>query len=83
MRGDQGLGSEPDPASRLGERRCSAAAGVDTEAVRDAMEGEKAGQTVSARLPPTTPLKVDETAHLLVNPSQLHLFDLETGLALR
>ena len=57
--------------------------GVDTAAVRDAMEGEKAGQSVSARLPPTTPLKLDETAHLLVNPSQLHLFDLETGLAIR
>jgi hypothetical protein len=57
--------------------------GVDTEAVRDAMEGEKAGQTVAARLPPSTPLKLDETAHLLINPSQLHLFDLDTGLAIR
>jgi multiple sugar transport system ATP-binding protein len=57
--------------------------GVDTEEVRDAMEGEKAGQTVSARLPPTTSLKVDDTAHLTVNPSQLHLFDLEGGLAIR
>jgi multiple sugar transport system ATP-binding protein len=57
--------------------------GVDTEAVRDAMEGEKAGQTVAARLPPTTQLKLDETAHLTVNPSQLHLFDLESGLAIR
>ncbi len=57
--------------------------GVDTEAVRDAMEGEKAGQTMSVRLPPTTQLKVDETAYLAVNPSQLHLFDLESGLAIR
>jgi multiple sugar transport system ATP-binding protein len=57
--------------------------GVDTEAVRDAMEGERAVQSVSARLPPHTPLKVDETANLMVNPAQLHLFDLETGLAIR
>ncbi len=57
--------------------------GVDTEAVRDAMEGEKAGQTMSVRLPPTTSLKVDETAYLTVNSSQLHLFDLESGLAIR
>ena len=57
--------------------------GVDTAAVRDAMEGEHAGQSVSVRLPPKTTLKLDETAHLLVNPSQLHLFDLETGLAIR
>ncbi|MEP7202535.1 MAG: TOBE domain-containing protein, partial [Ilumatobacteraceae bacterium] len=57
--------------------------GVDTEAVRDAMESEKAGQTVSARLPPRTPLKLDETAHLVVDPEQLHLFDLESGLAIR
>ncbi len=57
--------------------------GVDTEAVRDAMEGEKAGQTMSVRLPPTTALKIDETAYLTVDPSQLHLFDLESGLAIR
>jgi multiple sugar transport system ATP-binding protein len=57
--------------------------GVDTEAVRDAMEGEKAVQTLSARLPPTTALKVDETAYLTVDPTQLHLFDLESGLAIR
>ncbi|MEO8268062.1 MAG: sn-glycerol-3-phosphate ABC transporter ATP-binding protein UgpC [Ilumatobacteraceae bacterium] len=57
--------------------------GVDTEAVRDATEGEHAGQTVTARLPPTTTLKLDETAHLLVSPLQIHLFDLETGLAIR
>ncbi len=57
--------------------------GVDTEAVRDAMEGEHAVQTVSVRLPPTTQLRVDDSAHLQVNPSQLHMFDLETGLAIR
>ena len=57
--------------------------GVDTEAVRDAMEGEKAGHTVSARLPPTTQLKLDEAAYLTVDPGQLHLFDLESGLAIR
>jgi hypothetical protein len=47
------------------------------------MEGERGVQSVSARLPPYTSLKVDETAHLLVNPTQIHLFDLETGLAIR
>jgi multiple sugar transport system ATP-binding protein len=57
--------------------------GVDTEEVRDAMEGETTGQSVSARLPPHTPLRIDDTAHLVVNASQLHLFDLETGLAIR
>ena len=57
--------------------------GVDNAAIRDALEGEHAGQSVSARLPPTTPLKLDDTANLMVNPSQLHLFDLETGLAIR
>ena len=57
--------------------------GVDTEAVRDAMEGERAVQTVSVRLPPTTQLRVDDSAHLQVNPSQLHMFDLDTGLAIR
>jgi multiple sugar transport system ATP-binding protein len=57
--------------------------GVDTEAVRDAMEGEKAGQMVSTRLPPSTSLKVDDTASLIIDPSQLHLFDLQTGQAIR
>jgi multiple sugar transport system ATP-binding protein len=57
--------------------------GVDTEAVRDAMEGESATQTLSVRLPPKTALKVDDTAYLTVNPSQMHMFDLETGLAIR
>jgi multiple sugar transport system ATP-binding protein len=57
--------------------------GVDTEAVRDAMEGETTGQTLTARLPPHTPLRIDDTAYLSVNPSELHLFDLDTGLAIR
>ena len=59
------------------------APGVDTEAVRDATEGSGTGQMVSARLPPTTRLHVDDTAHLTVNPAQLHLFDIESGLAIR
>jgi len=57
--------------------------GVDTEAVRDAMEGETTGQSMTARLPPQTGLRIDDTAHLLVNPSQMHLFDLDTALAIR
>jgi len=57
--------------------------GVDTEAVRDATEGGGHGQTIAARLPPTTKLRIDESAALLVNPEQMHLFDLESGLALR
>ena len=59
------------------------APGVDTAAVRDATEGSATGQMVSARLPPHTGLRVDDTAKLHVNPSQMHLFDLETGLAIR
>jgi len=57
--------------------------GVDTEAVRDAMEGETTGQSMTARLPPHTRLRIDDTAYMLIDPSQLHLFDLETGLAIR
>jgi hypothetical protein len=57
--------------------------GVDTEAVRDAMEGETTGQSMSARLPPHTALRIDDTAHLLVDTSQMHLFDLDTALAIR
>ncbi len=57
--------------------------GVDNAAIRDAMEGEHVGSSVSARLPPTTQLKLDDTAYLMVNPTQLHLFDLESGLAIR
>jgi multiple sugar transport system ATP-binding protein len=59
------------------------APGVDTAEVRDATEGGGTGQTVSARLPPRTQLLVDDVAKLRVNPSQMHLFDLETGLAIR
>jgi multiple sugar transport system ATP-binding protein len=73
----EGLGSEVILHLEVDAR------GVDTEAVRDAMEGESATQTLSARLPPTTALKVDDTAYLTVNPSQMHMFDLETGLAIR
>jgi multiple sugar transport system ATP-binding protein len=59
------------------------APGVDTADVRDATEGGGTGHMVSARLPPHTQLLVDDTAKLHVNPSQMHLFDLETGLAIR
>ncbi len=59
------------------------APGVDTAAVRDATEGSVSGQMVSARLPPHTQLLVDDIAKLHVNPTQMHLFDLETGLAIR
>jgi multiple sugar transport system ATP-binding protein len=59
------------------------APGVDTEDVRDATEGGGHGQSVSARLPPTTKLRIDETATLHVNPEQIHLFDLDSGLAIR
>ena len=59
------------------------APGVDTAEVRDATEGGGTGQTVSARLPPRTQLLVDDVAKLHVDPTQMHLFDLETGLAIR
>jgi multiple sugar transport system ATP-binding protein len=59
------------------------AAGVDTEAVRDATEGGGGTRTVVARLAPTTKLVVGDTARLHVDTSQMHLFDLETGLAIR
>ncbi len=59
------------------------APGVDTAEVRDATEGSGTGHSVSARLPPSTQLRVDDTAHLSISPSQMHLFDLETGLAIR
>ena len=59
------------------------APGVDTEAVRDATEGSASSQMVSARLPPTTQLRLDDTAKLHVNPEQMHLFDLVSGLAIR
>ncbi len=59
--------------------------GVDTEDVRDALEGGGQGhlQTMAARLPPTTKLRVDDKATLHVSADQMHLFDLQTGLAIR
>jgi multiple sugar transport system ATP-binding protein len=59
------------------------APGVDTADVLDATEGAASLQTVSARLPPRTQLLVDDQASLRVNPSQMHLFDLQSGLAIR
>jgi multiple sugar transport system ATP-binding protein len=59
------------------------ASGVDTEEIRDAMEGGSHGQVVAARLPPTTKLLIDDMATLHVNGDQMHLFDLQTGLAIR
>jgi multiple sugar transport system ATP-binding protein len=59
------------------------AQGVDTAEVRDALEGGSHGQVVTARLPPTTKLLVDDAATLHINAEQMHLFDLETGLAIR
>ena len=59
------------------------APGVDTEDIRDASEGHSEVQSVSARLPPTTQLHVDDMVTLQVNAAQLHLFDLVTGLAIR
>jgi multiple sugar transport system ATP-binding protein len=59
------------------------ALGVDNESVRDATEGHVGGQTVTTRLPPTTKLLVGDAAVLAVDASQMHLFDLTTGLAIR
>jgi multiple sugar transport system ATP-binding protein len=59
------------------------APGVDNEAIRDATEGSGTGQTISARLPPHTKLRIDESASLQINPEQMHLFDMESGLAIR
>ncbi|HEX2783512.1 MAG TPA: sn-glycerol-3-phosphate ABC transporter ATP-binding protein UgpC [Ilumatobacteraceae bacterium] len=59
------------------------AKGVDTEEVRDAMEGGTHGQVMTARLPPTTKLLVDDRATVHVNGDQMHLFDMQTGLAIR
>jgi multiple sugar transport system ATP-binding protein len=59
------------------------AVGVDTEAVRDATEGERTGQMLVARLPPRTTLHVGDTARLHVDTAQMHLFDLVSGLAIR
>ena len=57
--------------------------GVDTAEIRDALEGGTTGQVMTARLPPTTKLHVDDTATLHVNGDQMHLFDLQTSLAIR
>ncbi len=59
------------------------APGVDTDDIRDATEGHAELQSVSARLPPTTQLRVDDTVTLQVEAAQMHLFDLLTGLAIR
>ena len=59
------------------------AQGVDTAEVRDALEGGTRGQVITARLPPTTKLHIDDTAALHVNGDQMHLFDMQTGLAIR
>jgi multiple sugar transport system ATP-binding protein len=59
------------------------APGVDTEEIRDAMEGGTHGQVMAARLPPSTNLRIDDMATLHVNGDQMHLFDLQTGLAIR
>jgi multiple sugar transport system ATP-binding protein len=59
------------------------AEGVDTAEIRDATEGGGTGQMLVARLPPKTSLRVDDIARLHVDAAQMHLFDLETGLAIR
>ena len=60
------------------------ASGVDTADVRDALEGEVTTmQTVTAKLPPTTKLRIDDKATLHLDPAHIHLFDLHSGLALR
>ncbi len=57
--------------------------GVDTADVRDALEGGTHGQVITARLPPTTKLHIDDHATVHVDGNQMHLFDLQTGLAIR
>jgi hypothetical protein len=44
--------------------------------------GTDAG-SLTARLPRSQPVKVDDAVVLAANPRDLHLFDLETGAALR
>jgi hypothetical protein len=41
------------------------------------------GGSLTARLPRSQPVKVDEALALAADPHYLHLFDLETGAALR
>jgi multiple sugar transport system ATP-binding protein len=59
--------------------------GVDTAEVRDALEAaaDVQMQTIAAKLPPATPLRIGDTARLRVDPNCVHLFDLHTGLAIR
>ena len=61
------------------------ASGVDTAEVRDALEGgaEHHFQTITAKLPPSTKLHLDDPATLHVNTDCMHLFDLHSGLAIR
>ena len=59
------------------------AKGVDTADVRDALEGGTHGQVITARLPPSTKLHIDDSATVHVNGDQMHLFDLQTGMAIR
>ena len=59
------------------------AKGVDTADVRDALEGGTHGQVITARLPPSTKLHIDDNATVHVNGDQMHLFDLQTGAAIR
>ncbi|HSB84725.1 MAG TPA: sn-glycerol-3-phosphate ABC transporter ATP-binding protein UgpC [Ilumatobacteraceae bacterium] len=61
------------------------ASGVDTAEVRDALEGgaEHHFQTITAKLPPSTKLHLDDPATLHVNTDCIHLFDLHSGLAIR
>ncbi len=73
----EGLGSEVIVHLEVDAR------GVDTADTRDAMEGGTHGQMMTARLPPTTKLHLDDRATLHVNGDQMHLFDLQTGLAIR
>jgi ABC-type sugar transport system ATPase subunit len=41
------------------------------------------GGSLTARLPRSQPVKVDQALALAANPDALHLFHLETGVALR
>jgi multiple sugar transport system ATP-binding protein len=59
------------------------AKGVDTADVRDALEGGTHGQVMTARLPPTTKLHIDDKATVHIDGNQMHMFDLQTGLAIR
>ena len=63
---------------------------IDVAGVKPAIEptdGEaqlmEPGYSATAKLPPTTQLRVGDTATLRVDTDKLHLFDLESGLAIR